>query len=147
MRQAQRGRLGRHRGPTHVSRRRIVQDGVDDAGAVEADHDRQPSGHGGRLEPAGLLQPAHEQFHIDSAGGQRIEVSLTAPAQEDLKVGIGVCAGQSLVPGQIRGYRDAKKIIRGTREEDRTGSCAKHSALPARATRPRRTRQMCATPR
>jgi hypothetical protein len=43
----------------------VVEDGVDNAGAVEADHDRQTPRHGRRLEPADLLQAENEQLDID----------------------------------------------------------------------------------
>lgn len=70
VRQPQGGRLGWHTRAADVLGGGVLEDGVDDAGAVEADHDRQPPGDGGRLEPADLLQPPHEQFDIDAAARQ-----------------------------------------------------------------------------
>jgi hypothetical protein len=57
----------------------MVQDGVDDAGAVEADHHQQPPRHRRRLVPL-LLQPAH----VHSTSTRRAALAhpaerLTAP--------------------------------------------------------------------
>jgi len=40
----------------HVSRRRSLQQAVQNAGPVEPGRHREPAGDGGRLEPADLLQ-------------------------------------------------------------------------------------------
>jgi hypothetical protein len=71
----------------------VVEDGVDDAGVVEADHDGQPPGHGRGLEPADLLQPAHKQLDVGPPDRERIEAAVGVPAQEHVQVGLGVVAG------------------------------------------------------
>ena len=55
VRQAQRRRLRWHPGAAHVLGRRVLQQPVDDASAVEAGDDRHPAGHGRRFEPADIL--------------------------------------------------------------------------------------------
>ena len=73
--------------------------------AVEADHDRQPSGHRRRLVAADVLQPAHVPLDVRAAARQRVEVLVGAPAQEDLQVGLGVQPGLAAVAAQVRGHR------------------------------------------
>jgi hypothetical protein len=62
----------------------VIEDGVDDAGAVEAGHDGQPPRDGGRLEPALFLQPAHVQFDVDPARFERVDLACGAPAQKHM---------------------------------------------------------------
>ena len=45
---------------------------------------RQPPRDRGRYEPALILQPAYEQFHIGPKQSERIDLGLTAPPKERL---------------------------------------------------------------
>jgi hypothetical protein len=94
-----------------VRRRGLIQDGVDDAGAVEADHHRQPPRNRRGFESALLLQPPYVQLNVDAPHRQRIQVAFGAPAQEDAQVGVGVDPGKALILGQVRGHCDAQQII------------------------------------
>jgi hypothetical protein len=85
----------------------MIEDGVDDAGAVERDHDRQPPRHRRRPEPAHFLQPAHEQLDVDSPGGQRVDLGPVAPAQKHLEIRLNVKAGRAFVARQVRCQRYA----------------------------------------
>jgi hypothetical protein len=58
----------------------MVQDTVDDAGAVEPGQHRGPPGDCGRLEPPGLLHPADEQLQVRALRGQRLHA--TTPAHQ-----------------------------------------------------------------
>lgn len=98
----------------------MVQGRVDDASAVEADHHRQTTRHGRRLEPAHLLQPTHVQLDIGPSGSQRPDVALGAPAQVDVQVGLGVDERRAAVAAQMSGQGDPKQRIIG--ERDRHGS-------------------------
>jgi hypothetical protein len=49
----------------------------------------------------------------------RHDMMVAAPPQEHLQVGVGVGTGQALVPGQVRGDRHPKQIVRTTVERNR----------------------------
>jgi hypothetical protein len=76
-----RGTVGRR---SHCARG-VLQQPVDDAGAVEPAHHRGPPGDRGRLEPADLLAPAHVQLQVRPLRGQRVQLQFGAPDQEDLR--------------------------------------------------------------
>ena len=86
-----------------------VQHPVDDAGAVEAGHHRQPPRHGRGLEPADLLQPAHVQLDVGPGRpAARARVRRTSPG--NLQVGLGVGTRQALVAGEVPGHSPTKII-------------------------------------
>ena len=90
MAESQGGRLGGHGGPADVVGRRMLQELVDDADAVEADHDRQAAGDRGGLVAARVLQPAQIPLDVRADRGERVEVLVGAPAQEDPQVRLGM---------------------------------------------------------
>ncbi len=79
-------RLRRHGRPPDVVRRRVFKDSVDDAGAVEASDDGQPSGDGGGLEPSDVLHPPQIQLEVVALRVQRRELSVLTPGEEDPEV-------------------------------------------------------------
>ncbi len=78
----------------------MLQDGVDDADPVEADHDGQPAGDCRGLVPADVLQPAHVPLDVDPRSGERAQVLVGAPPEEDTQVGLGVNASLATVTAQ-----------------------------------------------
>jgi hypothetical protein len=91
----------------------VLQQAVDDAGAVEAGHDGEPAGHGGGLEAADLLHPADVQLQVRAAGGQRIQGVLGAPGQVAAQVRFGVLAGGSGEAGQVGGHCQTQLVSEG----------------------------------
>jgi hypothetical protein len=85
----------------------VRQDLVDHANPVEADHDRQPAGHRRGLVAAHVLQPAQIPLDIHPHRGERIEPLISAPAQEDPKIGLGMQPGLAAVATQVRRHRRA----------------------------------------
>ena len=85
--------------------RRMLQDAVQDAGPVEPGGDREPPGHGGELEPAGLLHPPDVQLQVRAVGGQRVQAVLGAPGQVAAQVGFGAVAGDAREAGQAGSHR------------------------------------------
>jgi hypothetical protein len=85
----------------------VRQKVVDDAGAVEADDDRQSTGDRRRLVAADVLQPAHVPLDIRTLSRQRVQILAGAPAQEDLQVVLGVQPGLSPVATKVGGYGGA----------------------------------------
>lgn len=76
---------------------------IERAGAVEADDDRHPAGHGGRLESADLLHPAHVELDVLTLRRERVKTALGTPSEVDPKVGLGMGPGQTFVPGEVSG--------------------------------------------
>jgi hypothetical protein len=74
-------RLGRDPRPPDVLRGRVVEDAVDDACAVEAGHDREPSGDRRWLVAGDLLHPAQVQLDVRAFGVQRVQALVAAPGQ------------------------------------------------------------------
>ncbi|HEV8561921.1 MAG TPA: hypothetical protein VGR06_36830 [Actinophytocola sp.] len=87
------------------------QDLVDDTDAVEADHDRQPTGDCRGLVAALVLQPAQIPFDVHPDRGERVEVLIDAPAQEDSQVGLGVQPGLAPVAAKIGRHRGAQNEL------------------------------------
>ena len=113
MRQAQgRGLRGDARS-AEVFGRGMLQHPVDDARAVEAGHHRRPPRHRRRLEPSGLLHPAHEQLQLRPARGQRVHAAVGAPIQEPAQIRGRVRARQAGVAGQERRHRHPQSFRRG----------------------------------
>ena len=88
----------------------MLQQAVDDAGAVEPGHDREPPRHGGRLEAADLLHPPDIQLQVRAADSQRVQAAFSAPGQVAAQVGLGVVAGGALETGQVGGHREPQLI-------------------------------------
>ena len=81
----------------------MVEQAVDDRGAVEAGDDGGPAGDGGRLEPANLLHPSDVELNLWPGRGEGVEAVLLAPVQVAAQVGLGVGAGEALEPGEVAG--------------------------------------------
>jgi hypothetical protein len=75
MSEPERGLFGWDERPADVVGRRLGENLVDDADPVEADHDRQPPGHRGRLITADVLEPPDVALNIGPRDRQRIETS------------------------------------------------------------------------
>jgi hypothetical protein len=84
----------------------VLHDAVQDAGPVEPGRDREPPGHGGRLEPADLSHPPDAELEVRPLGGQRVQAALGAPGQVAAQVRSGVLAGGALEAGQVGGRRE-----------------------------------------
>lgn len=119
--QAEGRRLGRHGGSADVVGWRVLQDRVDDADPIEADHDRQPAGHRRGLVPADVLQPAHVPLDIHPRRSQRVKAVLGAPAQEDPQIGLGVDASLTTVTAEEGRHRGAHNELIGQHDR-RSGS-------------------------
>ena len=78
------------RGSADVLGRGVVEQAVDDGGAVEAGDDRGPAGDGGRLESADLLHPSQVELDLCPRCRQRIEAPFSAPGEVGAEVGLGV---------------------------------------------------------
>jgi hypothetical protein len=97
-------RFGGHRRAAHVLGGRMLQYAIKDAGPVEPGRDREPPGHGGRLEPADLLHPPDVQLQVRTLSGQRVQAALGAPGQVAAQVGFGAVAGGAREAGQVGSY-------------------------------------------
>jgi len=82
----------------------VLQNAVQDAGAVEPGRDRESSGDGGGLEPADFLHPPDVQLQVRTLRGQRVQAALGAPGQIAAEVRFGVLAGGALEAGQVGSY-------------------------------------------
>jgi hypothetical protein len=60
---------------------------------------------------AHILQPAHVPFDVRPDRGERVEVLVGAPAQEDPEVGLGMQPGLAAVAAQVRGARAHNELI------------------------------------
>ena len=58
---------------------RVIEHSVDDAGSVEADQDRKPTGDRGRLVAAHLLHPPQVDLDVWPLSLERVQVLLGAP--------------------------------------------------------------------
>ena len=64
----------------------MLKETVDDAGAVEAGHDREPTRDSGRLVAADLLHPAEEQLDMGALSHQRLKALPAAPGEEGTQI-------------------------------------------------------------
>ena len=80
---------------------RVIEHSVDDAGSVEADQDRKPTGDRGRLVAAHLLHPPEVDPDVWPLGLEWVQVLLGAPDEVAAEVGLGVNAGLALASGQV----------------------------------------------
>ena len=71
----------------------MLQDAVQDAGAVEPGCDGEPAGDGGGLEPADRLPPPDVQLQVRPLRGQRVQAVFSAPGQVAAQVRFGVLTG------------------------------------------------------
>ena len=103
----------------------MLQQAVDDAGAVEPGGDRESPRDGGGLEQADLLHPPDGQLQVRAARDQRVQVAFGAPGQIAAQIGFGVLTGGALETGQVGGscepqlISDRRQTIRW--EEPRSG--------------------------
>ena len=88
----------------------MLQDSVDDAGAVEPGRDGEPTGHGGGPEPADLLHRPDVELEVRALGGQRVQAALRGPCEVAAEIGFGVLAGGALEAGQLGSYRQPQPI-------------------------------------
>lgn len=75
---------------------RVLQEAVDDGGAVKPSGDRKPPGHSGRLEPADLLHPPDIELQVRTPCGERVQAALCTPGEVAAQVRFGVLAGGAL---------------------------------------------------
>jgi len=80
---------------------RVLEQAVEDGGAVEPAHHRQPPPDGGGLELADFLHPPHVQLNVRPLGLQWTQLPLRTPGQEHATVGLGVLARDAFEPGQV----------------------------------------------
>jgi hypothetical protein len=113
----------------------MVQDTVDDAGAVEPGQHRGPPGDCGRLEPPGLLHPADEQLQVRALRGQRLHATTGAPGHEHVQIRAGVLPGDPLEPCQVRTHGQPQWI---GRHNNRAGTHRRGEGSHAPTIRPTR---------
>ena len=122
--------------------RRVLENPVDHAGPVEADHHRQPPRHGRGPEPADLLQPPHVHLHMRAPHRQGFQVPFGAPGQVDPQVRLGACASHTCTAPGRRASPTAGRSHRWPRhqaslpEAHRTKSYLRRCARVRRKTRP-----------
>lgn len=97
MRQPEGWGLRRHSRPTDVLGRRMLEDAVDDACAVEAGHHGQPTRHGRGLEQAHVLYPPQVELEIVAARVERRKLPVLTPGEEQSQVRLGVLPGRATV--------------------------------------------------
>ena len=96
----------------------VCQNLVDDAGAVEAGHDRHPAADRRRLVPVHFLHPPHVQLDVGPLGGQRVQSAFLAPGDEAAQVGLGVHPRLPLKPSKVGG-NGVTKTVRDRRQHGR----------------------------
>ena len=106
----------------------MLQDAVEDAGAVEPGCDGEPAEDGGGLEPADLLHPPDVQLQVRTPGSQRVQALLRAPGKVAAQVGFGVLVGGALEPGEVSGHSQPQPVSeRFGRIEGREGQLGEGS--------------------
>ena len=132
--------LGRHGRSADVFGWGLFEDAVDDAGAVEPGHDRDPPRHGRRGVAALFLHPPHVQLDLRPGGRQRVDPAFGAPAQVGPQIGLTLGTGQALEPGQVRRCSEPQRIEPSRTQNlntRRSSHTRRRSPFPCRRTRPR----------
>ena len=97
--------------------RRVLEDLVDHAGAVEAGDHGHPPAHRRRLEPLGLMHPPDVQLEVRTPRSEGIEGALLTPVEVGAQIGIGVNASLARETGEVAGQGDTQSV--GGRDENR----------------------------
>lgn len=79
------------------------------------------------LVAAYVLQPAHVPLDVHLRRGQRVEILVGTPVQEDSQVGVGMDAGPATVAAEEGGQRYAQDELIGWYD---TGSRSRRGSHP-----------------